>query len=69
MIRPAFRVLWRPWSGSISRGLIEIEFCPQGALAERLRAGGAGIPGFYTRTGFGAPAAEGKETREFEGET
>jgi len=50
-------------------GEIEIEFNPQGTLAERLRAGGAGIPGFYTRTGVGTAVAEGKETREFDGET
>ncbi len=46
---------------------LEIEFTPQGTLAERLRAGGAGIPGFYTRTGFGTRVAEGKETKEFDG--
>lgn len=50
-------------------GTLEVEFCPQGTLAERLRAGGAGIPGFYTRTGVGTPVAEGKETKEFGGET
>jgi 3-oxoacid CoA-transferase subunit A len=48
-------------------GELELEFAPQGTLAERLRAGGAGIPGFYTRTGFGTLAAEGKEVREFHG--
>ena len=48
---------------------LEIEFCPQGTLAERLRAGGAGIPGFYTKTGVGTVVAEGKETMEFDGET
>ena len=48
-------------------GEIEIEFCPQGTLAERMRAGGAGIPGFYTRTGVGTLVAEGKESRSFEG--
>ena len=47
---------------------LELEFTPQGTLAERLRAGGAGIPGFYTRTGVGTIVAEGKETREFDGE-
>ncbi|MBC8421563.1 CoA transferase subunit A [bacterium] len=47
---------------------LEIEFCPQGTLAERLRAGGAGIPGFYTKTGVGTVVAEGKETMEFDGE-
>ncbi|MDQ3483101.1 MAG: 3-oxoacid CoA-transferase subunit A, partial [Pseudomonadota bacterium] len=44
------------------------EFCPQGTLAERMRAGGAGIPGFYTKTGAGTVVAEGKETKEFDGE-
>lgn len=48
---------------------LEIEFCPQGTLAERLRAGGAGIPGFYTKTGVGTVVAEGKETKDFDGET
>ena len=48
-------------------GELELEFNPQGTLAERLRAGGAGIPAFFTRTGFGTIVAEGKETREFEG--
>ncbi len=48
-------------------GELELEFTPQGTLAERLRAGGAGIPAFYTRTGVGTMVAEGKETREFEG--
>ena len=46
---------------------LEIEFTPQGTLAERIRAGGAGIPAFYTRTGYGTQVAEGKETREFDG--
>ncbi len=50
-------------------GEIEVEFCPQGTLAERMRAGGAGIPGFYTRTGVGTLVAEGKEHKEFDGET
>ncbi|HEX5326998.1 MAG TPA: CoA transferase subunit A [Acetobacteraceae bacterium] len=50
-------------------GEIEIEFNPQGTLAERIRAGGAGIPGFYTATGAGTQIAEGKETREFDGRT
>jgi len=50
-------------------GELELEFCPQGTLAERCRAGGAGIPGFYTRTGVGTVVAEGKETKEFDGET
>jgi 3-oxoacid CoA-transferase subunit A len=48
---------------------IEVEFCPQGTLAERLRAGGAGIPGFYTRTGIGTIIAEGKEHKDFDGKT
>jgi len=50
-------------------GEIEVEFCPQGTLAERMRAGGAGIPGFYTRTGVGTIVAEGKVHTEFEGKT
>jgi 3-oxoacid CoA-transferase subunit A len=50
-------------------GELELEFTPQGTLAERLRAGGAGIPGFYTRTGVGTVIAEGKEHKEFDGET
>ncbi|HEY6136199.1 MAG TPA: CoA transferase subunit A [Thermoanaerobaculia bacterium] len=48
-------------------GELEVEFCPQGTLAERMRAGGAGIPAFYTPAGFGTVVAEGKETREFGG--
>ena len=48
-------------------GELEVEFCPQGTLAERMRAGGAGIPGFYTKTGVGTLVAEGKEVREFNG--
>jgi 3-oxoacid CoA-transferase subunit A len=48
---------------------LEIEFNPQGTLAERIRAGGAGIPAFYTKTGVGTLVAEGKELREFDGET
>ncbi|HEX4155896.1 MAG TPA: CoA transferase subunit A [Acidobacteriaceae bacterium] len=48
-------------------GELEVEFAPQGTLAERMRAGGAGIPGFYTRTGVGTEVAKGKETREFDG--
>ncbi len=48
-------------------GELDVEFCPQGTLAERMRAGGAGIPGFYTRTGFGTVVAEGKEQMEFDG--
>ena len=50
-------------------GELEVEFCPQGTLAERMRAGGAGIPGFYTKTGVGTVVAEGKELKEFDGET
>jgi len=50
-------------------GELEVEFCPQGTLAERMRAGGAGIPGFYTKTGVGTQVAEGKEHKEFDGET
>ncbi len=50
-------------------GELEVEFNPQGTLAERLRAGGAGIPGFYTKTGVGTQIAEGKEHKEFDGET
>jgi 3-oxoacid CoA-transferase subunit A len=49
-------------------GELEVEFCPQGTLAERMRAGGAGIPGFYTKTGVGTLVAEGKEVRDFGGE-
>ena len=49
-------------------GELEIEFNPQGTLAERIRAGGAGIPAFFTKTGYGTMIAEGKETREFDGE-
>jgi 3-oxoacid CoA-transferase subunit A len=49
-------------------GELEVEFCPQGTLAERMRAGGAGIPGFYTKTGVGTLVAEGKEVKNFDGE-
>ena len=49
-------------------GDLELEFNPQGTLAERIRAGGAGIPAFFTKTGYGTDIAEGKETREFNGE-
>lgn len=49
-------------------GELEVEFCPQGTLAERMRAGGAGIPGFYTKTGVGTQVAEGKEVKVFDGE-
>ena len=50
-------------------GELELEFTPQGTLAEKLRAGGAGIPAFFTKTGVGTLVAEGKEVREFDGET
>jgi len=50
-------------------GELEVEFSPQGTLAERMRAGGAGIPGFYTRTGVGTVVAEGKQHQEFDGAT
>src|SRR6056297_3216475 len=50
-------------------GELELEFNPQGTLAERMRAGGCGIPGFYTKTGGGTQIAEGKEHKEFDGET
>ncbi len=49
-------------------GELQLEFTPQGTLAERMRAGGSGIPAFFTKTGFGTIVAEGKETREFDGE-
>lgn len=49
-------------------GELEVEFCPQGTLAERMRAGGAGIPGFYTKTGVGTQVAAGKEVKSFNGE-
>ena len=49
-------------------GELEVEFCPQGTLAERMRAGGAGIPGFYTKTGVGTLVAEGKEIKNFDGQ-
>src|SRR5437762_523335 len=51
----------------VTSGELQLELNPQGTFAERIRAGGAGIPGFYTPTGFGTIVAEGKETREFEG--
>ena len=51
------------------KGELELEFNPQGTLAERIRAGGAGVPAFFTKTGVGTLIAEGKETREFDGET
>src|SRR5579875_501962 len=50
------------------KGELELEFNPQGTLAERIRAGGAGIPAFYTKTGYGTVIAEGKETKDFDGE-
>ena len=50
-------------------GELQLEFTPQGTLAEKLRAGGAGIPAFFTKTGVGTLVAEGKETREFDGDT
>ncbi len=50
-------------------GELELEFSPQGTLAERMRAGGAGIPGFYTKTGVGTVIAEGKEVKDFNGES
>jgi 3-oxoacid CoA-transferase subunit A len=50
------------------KGELELKFNPQGTLAERIRAGGAGIPAFYTKTGYGTVIAEGKETKEFDGE-
>ena len=50
-------------------GELELEFAPQGTLAERMRAGGAGIPGFYTKTGVGTVIAEGKDHKDFNGET
>ncbi len=50
-------------------GELELEFAPQGTLAERLRAGGSGIPAFFTRTGVGTVVAEGKDVREFDGQT
>lgn len=49
-------------------GELEVEFCPQGTLAERMRAGGAGIPGFFTKTGVGTLVAEGKQSQVFDGE-
>ncbi len=49
-------------------GELEVEFCPQGTLAERMRAGGAGIPGFYTKTGVGTMVSKGKEVKKFGGE-
>jgi 3-oxoacid CoA-transferase subunit A len=51
------------------KGELELEFNPQGTLAERIRAGGSGVPAFFTKTGVGTLIAEGKETRDFDGET
>jgi 3-oxoacid CoA-transferase subunit A len=51
------------------KGELELEFNPQGTLAERIRAGGAGVPAFFTKTGVGTLVAEGKELREFDGDT
>lgn len=59
----------RLFAERLLRGDIEIEFCPQGTLAERLRAGGAGIPAFYTATGVGTQVAEGKPEADFDGRT
>src|SRR5579862_5236073 len=53
----------------VLKGTIKLELVPQGTFSERIRAGGAGIPAFFTRTGVGTVVAEGKETREFDGET
>ncbi len=57
----------REFERQVLSGELDLELVPQGTLAERLRAGGAGIPGFYTRTAFGTRLAEGKETKEFDG--
>lgn len=59
----------REFESQFLAGELELEFNPQGTLAERIRAGGAGIPGFYTRTGVGTIVAEGKEHKAFDGET
>ena len=59
----------REFARQYLEGELEVEFTPQGTLAERLRAGGAGIPAFYTATGVGTPVAEGKPTAEFDGRT
>ena len=58
-----------PSRSNICRKTLELEFNPQGTLAERIRAGGAGIPGFYTKTGVGTLIAEGKEQKDFDGES
>src|SRR5690606_40381671 len=76
--RRRHRIFSRDWSSDVCSsdleferqflgGDLELEFNPQGTLAERLRAGGAGIPAFFTATGYGTVVAEGKETREFNG--
>src|SRR5580765_7525917 len=57
----------REFERQVLAGELQLELVPQGTLAERLRAGGAGIPGFYTRTGFGTKLTEGKETKAFDG--
>lgn len=57
----------KEFAHQVMTGQVEVELVPQGTLAERIRAGGAGIPAFYTATGFGTQAAEGKETRVFNG--
>ena len=70
LIGRSFEILY-PTADEFERqylaGELELEFTPQGTLAERLRAGGAGIPAFFTRTGVGTLVAEGKEVREFDG--
>lgn len=58
----------RTFATQFLAGELQIEFNPQGTLAERIRAGGAGIPAFFTKTGYGTQIADGKETREFDGE-
>ncbi len=58
----------KPFEQQYLAGELELEFNPQGTLAERIRAGGAGIPAFYTKTGVGTVVAEGKETKVFDGE-
>ena len=57
------------FEGAYRAGKIELETVPQGTLAERIRAAGAGIPGFYTRTAYGTPLADGKETKDIDGRT
>src|ERR1044071_2583763 len=57
----------REFERQVLAGELALELVPQGTLAERLRAGGAGIPGFYTRTGFGTKLTDGKETKKFDG--